>query len=149
MARQIAHTYGRDYGATIHFVGDPPPIDPNNPSVNEDVWHILHELINNCVGNRIPGSSLGATEITATFNSGRLTVEDNFTYTNPEEVLERILQIRDSGRPMTTRARDPKDESLFGGAGIAGTILRLKKYGGKLDYRIQDGTIVAEITWNS
>lgn len=144
----IVQDFRANYQADVRFIGEAPDLDLDGPqNINSDIWKIVGELIRNCVTNKIPDNKIGATEVVVTFEKGKLTVEDNFVYENPEEVLAKILQIRDSGKPGTTKGKDPNFRFPIGGAGIAETLRRLKSYDGKLDYRIKDRTIVAEVTW--
>ncbi len=140
--------YKKNYQCEVIIKGKIPPYGIDS-EVDENflAWSIAFELINNCVENRVPGSEIGAKQIQVTFEHGKIVVEDDFIYENPEEVLASIITIRDSGKPQTTR---PIEEDLgfpLGGVGIFTTVKSLKDYGGELNYFIKDGTIVAIATW--
>lgn len=71
--------------------------------MESDLWQVVLELISNCVENRISGSNEGAKNKQVTFESGKLTVEDDFICPNPEQDLHKIIKIRDSKKPTTTK----------------------------------------------
>lgn len=141
----LAESYLKYYGVNITFSGEIPTIISGETNMQSDMWHVVFELISNCVHNRMPESSEGAKDIQVTFESGKLTVEDDFICPNPEQDLQKILKIRDSKKPITTK--EPEDGLPAGGAGIYTSIRKLEKYGGRLDYTIKDKKIVAIATW--
>jgi hypothetical protein len=142
----VPETYRKHYNVKVEFSGLIPTYPADGKiTTGSQVWGVVFELLSNCVENRIPESDIGAKKITVTFQPGQVTVEDDFVYEEPEPVLERILAIRDSGKPFTTKP--PEDGYTAGGCGIYTSTKTIRELGGNLDYHIKDGTIVAVATW--
>jgi len=136
--QQLPAHYLKYYGIEMSISG--------RVTTNSQIWRVVFELLSNCSENRIRESDAHPTKIDVTFEPGKVTVEDNFVYQNPEAVLQNILSIRDSGRPQTTRSPD-NDGLRLGGAGIFTSVKILKELNGSLNYHIKAGTIVAVGTW--
>lgn len=142
----IPESFQKYYGVKVIIRGPAPIFNPNQNLGSNYIWGVVTELTSNCVENRIPNRKIGAKNITVIFEPGKVTVEDDFVYANPEPVLELILRIRDSGKPFTTKPLD--DGFPDGGIGILTSTSRLQKLGGKLNYYIKNGTIVAVATFD-
>jgi hypothetical protein len=132
------------HGVEINFEG----IIPSEDNENTLLWGIVSELLDNCVENRIPGSDAKPQHINVTFEEGRITMEDDFVYENPEEVLETINKFIEAGGG-TTKPPHPDFDFPIGGWGIALVLNMLQKSGGGIKYEIKDGTIKTIATWNT
>ncbi len=102
--------------------------------ISEFLPAIVSELTDNCMEK-------GAGSIYITLSDNFLRVEDDFVEPDPEKTLKLINKIKKSGKATTTKNSD-------GGVGIAKIVMGfLNRFGGDLNYYINDGKIVAEVTW--
>ncbi len=102
--------------------------------ISEFLPVIVSELTDNCMEK-------GAKSIYVTLSDNFLRVEDDFVEPDPEKTLKLINKIKESGKIITT-----KDSG--GGIGITRIVMGfLNRFGGDLNYYVNDGKIVAEATW--
>ena len=104
---------------------------------------IISELTDNC-------QEKGAKEIKITLNNNSLRIEDDVVEDDPEKTLKLLNKILETGEKTTTKdaMRVAAGCSPGGGVGIAEIVLgSLKNVGGKLEYLIEGGRIVAIATW--
>lgn len=102
--------------------------------ISEFLPVIVSELTDNCMEK-------GAKNIYITLSDNFLRVEDDFVEPDPEKTLKLINKIKESDKAITTK-------NSGGGMGIAKIVMGfLNRFGGNLNYYINDGKIVAEATW--
>lgn len=111
--------------------------------ISEYLPEIVGELTDNCMNK-------GAKSIIITLSGTSLRVEDDFIEPDPEKTLMLLNKIKNSGKLMSTKLKERKvpDCGPGGGMGIAKIVMGfLNKVGGNLEYSVNDGRIVAEVTW--
>ena len=143
-AETFSSHFLKHHGVEINFEG----IIPSEDDEKTLLWGVVSELLDNCVENRIPDSDAKPKHINVTFEENRVTIEDDFIYENPEEILEKINKFIKTGGG-TTKPLHPDFDFPIGGWGIASVLNILQKSGGGIKYEIKNGTIKVIVIWDT
>ena len=108
-------------------------------------WWILGELVSNAI-EQLRDEEDG--HIWISFNDNGYMVEDSRVYENIEEIRANIERSTKEGRAYTTKEDNDMEEALMNlrGKGILIARKMLQELGGKLEYEIVEGRVIAQVS---